>query len=180
MSQEPELLVPRRGYPPRQTVSGARAQDKRPTRAYNSSPVSSADLENTLRDLTRRGTLVKDRGYRQVWRFVHDDRAYYLKFYPKGGPRDRFRRFFRGSPALREFSRLQALQRAAIPAPRAVAAMMGFSINGRRGDAVVLEAIEPSVQLDHLLSEFELKGEPIPNHLKLGEKIRALVQQLAK
>ncbi|HSV14792.1 MAG TPA: lipopolysaccharide kinase InaA family protein [Tepidisphaeraceae bacterium] len=142
--------------------------------------MSSVDLENTLRDLPRLGTLVKDRGYRQVWRFVHNDRAYYLKFYPKGGPRDRFRRFFRGSPALREFSRLQALQKANIPAPRAVAALMGFAINDRRGDAVVLEAIEPSIQLDQLLSNLELRGEPIPDHLYLASQIRALVQQLAK
>jgi tRNA A-37 threonylcarbamoyl transferase component Bud32 len=137
-------------------------------------------LETTLRDLPRIGTLVKDRGYRQVWRFVHENRAFYLKFYPKGGPRDRFRRFFRGSPALGEFTRLQLLQKAAIPAPRAVAALMGFQISGRRGDAVILEAIEPSVQLDHYLSELELKGEPIPDHLSLAQQIRSLVHQLGR
>jgi tRNA A-37 threonylcarbamoyl transferase component Bud32 len=141
---------------------------------------SATGLESALRDLPRIGTLVKDRGYRQVWRFVHDHRAYFLKFYPKGGPRDRFRRFFRGSPAMGEFTRLQLLQKAAIPAPRAVAAMMGFTINGRRGDAVILEAIEPSIQLDHYLSELELKGEPIPDHLALAQQIRALVHQLGR
>ena len=46
-------------------------------------------LEDALRDLPRIGTLVKDLGYRQVWRFEHAGKAYFLKFYPKGGFRDR-------------------------------------------------------------------------------------------
>jgi tRNA A-37 threonylcarbamoyl transferase component Bud32 len=137
-------------------------------------------LEATLRDLPRLGTLVKDRGYRQVWRFEHGGRAFYLKFYPKGGPRDRFRRFFRGSPALLEFKRLQALQKANVPAPRAVAAMLGFNLNGRRGDVVILEAIEPSIQLDQQLGELELRGEPIPDHLKLAGQVTELVQHLGQ
>jgi len=33
-------------------------------------------VEQVLRDLPAVGTLVKDRGYRQVWRFEHDGRAY--------------------------------------------------------------------------------------------------------
>ena len=126
------------------------------------------------------GKLVKDRGYRQVWRFEHDDRAYYLKFYPLGGLRDRIRRIFRGSPAMAEFTRLQRLQTAKIPAPRPVAAMMGFSIAGRIGDAVILEAIEPAVQLDHYLNELELRGEPIPSHLELATQIREMLRQFVK
>ena len=53
-------------------------------------------LEQALRDLPNIGTLVKDRHYRQVWRFEHDGKAYYLKFYPKGGYRDLFRRLRSG------------------------------------------------------------------------------------
>src|SRR3978361_1877536 len=94
------------------------ARQTTPARIYLAS-VSISDLQKTLVDLPRFGTLVKDRGYRQIWRFEHDGKAYFLKFYPKGGGRDRFRRFFRGSPALREFTRLQALQKAEVPAPRA-------------------------------------------------------------
>ena len=137
-------------------------------------------LEKTLRDLPGIGKIVKDRGYRQVWRFVHDGRAYFLKFYPRQGARDRFRRFFRGSPALAEFTRLQRLQSANIPAPRPVAVLMGFSIAERSGDAVIIEAIEPSVQLDHYLNDFEIRGEPIPNHLKLAGQVREIVLQLEK
>lgn len=73
-------------------------------------------LEETLRNLPQIGTIIKDRQYRQVWRFEHEGKAYYLKFYPKGGPRDLFRRFFRGSPAVSEFTRLEWLQKADIPA----------------------------------------------------------------
>ena len=77
--------------------------------------VSVAGLEQILRDLPRVGTRVKDSGYRQVWRFEHANRAYYLKFYLRHGFRDRVRRIFRGSPAMAEFLRLQKLQTAKIP-----------------------------------------------------------------
>ncbi len=126
------------------------------------------------------GTLIKDRGYRQVWRFEHDGEAYFLKFYPRGGYRDQFRRVFRGSPAMREFLRLQWLQRAQVPAPRATAVMMGFSLKGERGDVVILEAIEPSVQLDQYLLEAGLRGEDAPDHLSLAKQIRDIVAQLIR
>jgi tRNA A-37 threonylcarbamoyl transferase component Bud32 len=142
--------------------------------------VSTTALEQSLRDLPRTGTLVKDRHYRQVWRFEFEGKAFYLKFYPKGGYRDRFRRFFRGSPAVWEFTRLQSLQKAAVPAPRAVAVMSGFSISGQLGDAVILEAIEPSVPLDQILVEAELRGEHLPNHLHLAQQVRSIIQQLGK
>ena len=142
--------------------------------------MSPAGLEQTLRDLARVGKLVKDRGYRQVWRFEHEGRAYYLKFYPREGGRDRFRRFFRGSPAMAEFTRLQKLQAAKIPSPRAVAVLMGFNIGRRSGDAVILEAIEPSVQLDHYLNDFQFRGQAVPDHLKLAAQIRDILKGLAK
>ena len=85
----------------------------------------------SMRDLARIATLVKDRGYRQVWRFEHGGRAYYLKFYPRPSgafSREAWRRRFRGSPAYREFERLQRLQKASIPAPRAVAYLAGLRV----------------------------------------------------
>ncbi len=135
-------------------------------------------LENFLRDLPRSGTLVKDRGYRQVWKFVFEGRGYYLKFYPRRG--SRLKRLFRGSPARREFSRLQALQRAGVPAPRAVAQLVGFRLRGEIGDAVVLEAIEPATPLDHYVTEFAMKGENIPRRYRLGQKVLDLVHQLGE
>jgi tRNA A-37 threonylcarbamoyl transferase component Bud32 len=144
-------------------------------------------LEDSLRRLPDIGTLVKDRPYRQVWRFVHDGRAYYLKFYPRevqDDPihklRDRFRRWIRGSPAFLEFTRLQSLQKANIPSPRAVAAMVGFEISGRRGDAVIIEAIEPSIQLDKYLRQFEERGRFAPDHREISRQVRQLVHDLAK
>ena len=67
--------------------------------------MSAQQLEQALRDLPKIGTLVKDRGYRQIWRFEFNGRAYFLKFYPIGGVRYFFRRLMRGSPAMREFVR---------------------------------------------------------------------------
>ena len=140
-----------------------------------------------LRDLPAVGTLVKDRPYRQVWRFEHEGKAYYLKFYPRDGVdehfhrlRDLFRRLTRGSAAVLEFMRLQALQRAGVPAPHAVAVLVGFQLNQQTGDAVIMQAIEPAQPLDAYLNEFELRGERAPNHRDLSRQVRELVQQLAR
>ena len=153
--------------------------------AYNRSPVAKQplQLEDALRDLPRTATLVKDRGYRQVWRFEHGGRAYYLKFYPRARGllrADTWRRLFRGSPAFREFERLQRLQKAAIPAPRAVAFLAGLRIAERIGDAVILEALEPSVQLDLYLNDHELRAAAVPDRRRLAEQVRTLVHNLAK
>jgi tRNA A-37 threonylcarbamoyl transferase component Bud32 len=152
---------------------------RRPALLY-SCCVPSDGLEQTLANLPRVGTLVKDRGYRQIWRFEHGGRGYYLKFYHRHGYRDRFRRFFRGSPAMTEFSKLQSLQKASIPSPRAVAVLMGFKLPNHTGDAVIIEAIEPATQLDFYFNDLELRGEPAPNHPEVAAKIRGLVNQLAK
>jgi hypothetical protein len=140
--------------------------------------VSPAALESILKNLPHVGTLIKDRPYRQVWRFELDGRGYYLKFYPQRGLD--LRRLIQGSPARREFVRLQWLQKAEVAAPRAIAQLMGFKLNGVSGDAVILQAIEPAVPLDQYIADFISRGEPIPNHLELAGKIRELLHRLAK
>jgi tRNA A-37 threonylcarbamoyl transferase component Bud32 len=134
------------------------------------------DLQRALADLPRIGTLVKDRGYRQVWRFEYEGKAYYLKFYPRRG--SRLKRILRGNPAMREFLRLQSLQKAKIPSPRASAVLVGFRLNGEVGDAVINHAIEPSVQLDHYLSDLHLRGERAEKHRAIAQRVQSLVQQL--
>ena len=141
-------------------------------------PVSPEALEQLLRDLPKIGTLVKDRGYRQVWRFEFEGIGYYLKFYPRRAWH--LKRLVRGNPALREFSRLQALQKADIPAPRAVAQLVGFRLSGQIGDAVILQAIEPSVSLDQYVNALALDGEPIPDHRGLARRIFELLSQLGR
>jgi tRNA A-37 threonylcarbamoyl transferase component Bud32 len=133
-------------------------------------------LEQFLKDLPHTGTLIKDRGYRQVWRFEFESKPYFLKFYPRQGIS--LKRSIRGSPAMREFLRLQALQRAGVPAPRAVAQLSGFRLREETGDAVILEAIEPSIGLDQYVTQFGVKGEDIPDHLALAKKIIDLVHKL--
>lgn len=148
--------------------------------------MSPEKLEQTLRNLPAIGQLVKQRPYRQVWRFEFEGRGYYLKFYPTEGVqerfhhlRDGFRRLSRGSPARLEFARLQMLQKANVPAPRAVAALMGFRLDGQSGDAVIMEAIEPSVQLDQYFSDLTLRGERSPMHREISRQVREIVKQLA-
>lgn len=140
--------------------------------------MSNAALENLLRDLPQVGTLIKDRPYRQVWRFEFQGKGYFLKFYPRAG--NKLKRLLAGNPARVEFIRLQALQKAAIAAPRAVALLVGFSINDRLGDAVVLEAIEPGITLDQYVQGFALRGEAVPDHRQLASDIRQLVHQLGR
>jgi tRNA A-37 threonylcarbamoyl transferase component Bud32 len=139
--------------------------------------VSLQELQQTLQQLERFGTLIKDRGYRQVWRFEHDGKGYYLKFYP----RDRsMRRLLRGSPAMREFTRLQWLERAKIRSPHPVAVLMGFRLGRQTGDAVILEAIEPSVPLDAYLNRLQLEGRRAPDHRQLVQQIIEMVYQLGR
>lgn len=146
--------------------------------------MSPQKLEQTLRDLPRLGRLIKDRDYRQVWRFEFEGKAYYLKFYPRGHglfSRDGWRRRLRGSPAYNEFKRLQWLQKAKIPAPRAIAMLGGFVLDGVKGDAVVLHAIEPSVPLDELLNDQALKGEfPHRQRRQLADQLIDLVKKLGE
>ena len=144
-------------------------------------------LEKTLKNLPAVGRLVKERPFRQVWRFEHEGSPYYLKFYPREGVpirfhhlRDWFRRKLRGSPAVLEFTRLQMLQRANVPAPRAVAVLVGFRLSGQLGDAVIMEAIEPSVALDEYFSALSLRGERAANHRDIARQIRELVKQLVQ
>lgn len=140
--------------------------------------MSTRDLENTLRHLTSVGTLVKDHAYRQIWQFEHDGRAYYLKFWP--GNVSFFRRIIHPNQAMREFQRLQWLQKGKVPAPRAVAVLMGLRIGDCKGDAVVLEAIEPSITLADHAQALKLQGKPIPNHRQIAAQITGIIQQLAR
>src|SRR5690606_17715165 len=89
-------------------------------RFYNTA-VPHSGLEQSLRKLSEIGRIVKDRPYRQVWRFEHEGRPYYLKFYPKPSW---LGRVGRGSRAMAEFVRLQMLQKANVPAPRASAVLL--------------------------------------------------------
>ena len=139
---------------------------------------TAAELELVLRDLPAHGTLIKSRPYRQVWRFEWQGKAYYLKFYPRQG--GRLKRLIRGSPAWREFVRLQLLQKKKVPAPRVVSHLSGYSIDGVKGDAVILESIEPAEQLDRYLNDLALRGEPIPprQRYELGKGVLELVHKL--
>ncbi|MGH7214149.1 MAG: lipopolysaccharide kinase InaA family protein, partial [Tepidisphaeraceae bacterium] len=143
-----------------------------------SSVVTGNELESTLRNLTSVGALIKDKGYRQVWRFEHAGKPYYLKFYPRQG--SRLKRMIRGNPAMREFTRLQWLQKASVPAPRAIATLVGFRLGAQLGDAVIIEGIEPAIELDQYLNDLQMRADPVPNHLALAHQLRQLVHHLGR
>lgn len=135
-------------------------------------------LVQTLQNLPAVGKLIKDRGYRQIWRFEFHARAYYLKWYPRGG--FSLKRLVMGNPAMAEFARLVALQNGKVPSPRAVAVLKGFKIDGRQGDALIISAIEPSIQLDRYLAERDIAGGDIPNRHRLAQRLVELVYQLGR
>lgn len=140
--------------------------------------MSQAELEHALRDLPNTGTPIKRRPYREVWRFEVGGRGHFLKFYPRDGAR--LKRVFRGDPAMREFARLQWLQKAGVPAPRATAVLKGFRLGDRTGDAVILEAIEPSEPLDQALNRAERAGEQLPGRYAIARQVIGIVRSLAK
>jgi tRNA A-37 threonylcarbamoyl transferase component Bud32 len=140
--------------------------------------VSPQALQQFLADLPRVGKLVKDRAYRQIWRFDFEGKGYYLKFYPR--KEWDWKRVLRGSAARREFDRLVLLQKAGVSAPRAVAQLVGFKIGDRKGDALILEAIEPAVQLDEYLHGMLRQGRETPNRLELAGQIRKQLALLAR
>jgi tRNA A-37 threonylcarbamoyl transferase component Bud32 len=140
--------------------------------------VSPNALEAALKTLEQHGQLIKDRPQRQIWRFQVEGAGYYLKFYPRQGTF--FKRLFRGNPALREFARLQWLQKAQVPAPRPQSVLLGMHLKGQLGDALVMRAIEPAVQLDHYLNNLQLTGLHAPEHRRVSEQIRTILSQLAR
>ncbi|HWB54773.1 MAG TPA: lipopolysaccharide kinase InaA family protein, partial [Tepidisphaeraceae bacterium] len=85
-----------------------------------------------------------------------------------------------GSPALREFKKLQLLQKAGVPAPRAVSAFSGFRINNMLGDAVLMNAIEPGVSLDRHFNELELAARNDPSRREIARQIVEIIRKLAK
>jgi len=151
-------------------------QDKSRPRAYNFPHVPDDSLEHVLMNLPETGQLIKDRGYRQIWRFEFSGKAYYLKYYPRAG--SWWKRLFRGNPAMREFTRLQAMQKAKVPSPRVRSVLVGFRLRGEIGDAVIIDAIEPSVQIDRYLNDLDLQGRAVPGHRTLASAVVDVVRRL--
>lgn len=151
---------------------------------YNRRPVRLEGLEETLSRLTEVGTPVKVRPYRQVWRVEHPPggggQAMYLKWYPRRG--QFLKRRVRGNPALAEYDRLQRLQLARIPSPRAVAYLAGMMLGGHKGDAVLTAAIEPGELLDDVVRRASAEGRTftVAERRDLAAQVVGLVSQLAK
>jgi hypothetical protein len=140
--------------------------------------VSTARLEEALRNFARAATLVKSGARRQTWRFTFDARDYYLYFYPRGSSGNG--RLGGSNPSHQGFFGLQTLQKASVASPRAVAQLSGFHIDNVLGDAVIVEAINGARRLDEFLLDHELRGEPIPNRRHLARQLRTVLHQLGR
>ncbi|HEY7090213.1 MAG TPA: lipopolysaccharide kinase InaA family protein [Tepidisphaeraceae bacterium] len=138
---------------------------------------SSLALEQALRNFDRLATLVRDDAERQAWRFEFEGRTYLVIFHPRHGALTRVMR--RGS-AMGEFVHLQALQRAGIPAPRAVAQLAGFRIRDSLGDALIVEAVPGAVQLDEYLKDHVMTGRPVPMRREIARQVIDIVNQLGR
>jgi tRNA A-37 threonylcarbamoyl transferase component Bud32 len=139
--------------------------------------VSPEELERALKDLPSIGRRVSSRerdADKQVWRVEISGKPYYVTFYRRsvGGTRAS------GGRALREFTGLQAMQRAGVPSPRAVAHLSGLSIRDVKGDAVLIEGVEPATPLDAYLNDLQLRGERAANHRDLAKQVIEIVGKL--
>ncbi|HMB95923.1 MAG TPA: lipopolysaccharide kinase InaA family protein [Tepidisphaeraceae bacterium] len=137
--------------------------------------MAQAQLEQALRDFEKHAKLIRDDGRRQVWRFDFENRGYFLTFYPR---RTDNNYFFRGGWALREFLRLQQLQREKIPSPRAVAQLAGFNIKAQVGDALIVEAIDGAINLEDFLDHAWCSGDTLPNRREIALQVVEIVKQL--
>lgn len=104
-------------------------------------------LQQVLANLQQAGTRLEDSATRQLWQFAVGGHTYHLRFYPRRPIWRRLASLRRSSPAASLFACLQTLQRAKVPAPRAVAILLGYRLDGRYGDALLTGPIPPSTAL---------------------------------
>jgi len=72
----------------------------------------------------------------QAWRFTFNDVEHVLHFHTVKGS------------AAKEFAALKRFQDLSLPAPRVIALLSGFIIDGRRGDATILTSLSTATRLD--------------------------------
>lgn len=137
--------------------------------------VSPQELEQALRNIARDGSLLRDEGNRQIWRIVVAGKPLELRFYPGDSRWQRLLSKLRPSPAMSEFVRFQWLQKAQVPAPHGVAALMGLVLNGSKGDALLLERPEPAAPLDQ-----HLHAPSRADHRALTLSLLQLLQNLGR
>ena len=139
------------------------------------------ELEQALRNFDKIATLLRRRGGlvpREDWRFEFDGSAYLLYFYPR---QHIVHRAYRISPAMGQFTALQALQRAGIASPRAVAHLSGFRRgDGQIGDALIVESIDGAMSLDELVRTHWIAGTQVPNRRSIVEQVIQIVEAVGK
>lgn len=133
------------------------------------------ELEQLLSRITEVGEPIKVRPYREVWRLPFKGRHVYLKWYPREGAAAK--RVVRGGDsAAREYERLQWMQRAEVPAPRAIAYLGGLMLKGAKGDGVLTWALEPGETLDRVVPA----GLASRERREVAGQVVSLLQNLIK
>jgi Lipopolysaccharide kinase (Kdo/WaaP) family len=135
-------------------------------------PVSPQELEQTLRKLSAIGQRVETRSDVDIWRFAFGDRSYDLLFYRR--ETSLLKRLKNGNAALRSFFFMQQLQKASVPSPRAVAVLQGFRIDGKTGDALIAETLEPAISLDRYVQEHSEQCR------QLARQVCAILRQIGQ
>ncbi len=121
--------------------------------------------------------LVRDGGKRQIWSFSFGGKPYFLYFYPR---EKGLLQHGRSGSALIDFVHYQALQRAGVSSPRAVAQLSGFKIDEKSGDALIVQGLRNAVQLDRHLQDCRNRGIRIRNRHKIAGQIARILHDLGK
>lgn len=123
-------------------------------------------FEEQLRKLDEIASPVRRRAGRDTWRFIFNDKPYYLHFYPHTGRR------WSSSDAAKEFAGLKTLQDFKLPAVRVAAMLSGYRFAGQKGDAVIVHGVEPAERLDRAIT--------LANHRELLLKTIETLRQVGK
>lgn len=107
-----------------------------------------SDLEDILKRVNETGSFIQTDESCRVYGLLLHGKPVHLKFFPAG-------KALHVGNAMSEFTRLQWLQKAGVNAPRPVATLMGFSLGNEKGDALIVEALEPAINLLDFLKNQE-------------------------
>lgn len=135
--------------------------------------VETNELEAALRDFDRVATLIRKESTRQIWEFLFNGHPYLFYFYPRGAGMFRPARV---GPAVIEFIKLQNMQRANVPSPRAVAHLSGFRIAGVLGDVLITQKLDHVIPLGDFLQQHWLSGAPIPKRAFIAVQVGTIIR----
>jgi tRNA A-37 threonylcarbamoyl transferase component Bud32 len=134
-------------------------------------------LESVLRELDRHASYKRTERNAELWKLDFAGQSREIRFVPRAGS---LRRSFRASAALNEFHTLVDLQKKGVPVTRASATLVGMNLQGRVGDAVVVDVPPDAVRLGEALREFLFCKELSKVRRSLGSELANVLRSLAR